>query len=189
MELDQAKIEESIIAKVADDIVRDDDLYDRVRRAVDTRIDKIFTEAATKSIEAAVTEAIKAGFDREYSRVTAYGERVGAPTTIRKELEKLIAGYWNGTVDRSGKPSTSYGDKVTRAEWTMMQMVAKDFNDGMKQHVVDLGGSLKDGLRRELHETVNRLLSEVFHVRSADDQRANRRDQSIIHPKEKAPTP
>jgi hypothetical protein len=62
----------------------------------------------------------------------------------------------------------------------MMQMVAADFRDGMKQHVVNIGGALKDKLRTELHETINRLLADVFHVRSVSDQSTNRSDRSLI---------
>ena len=45
----------------------------------------------------------------------------------------------------------------------------------MKQHVVNWGGALKDRLRGELHETVNKLLSDVFTVKSAFDQVAQSR--------------
>ena len=51
-------------------------------------------------------------------------------------------------------------------------MAAADLGDEMKQHIVNVAAQLKDGLRKELHETVNKLMSEVFHVRSWDDQNA-----------------
>lgn len=184
MELDQTRIEDAIVREVADRIIGEDDLYNRVKRAVDARIDLHFKTTADAQIQAAIETAIVSGLEHEYHRIDSFGKREGKPTTIRAELEKAIGGYWNTKVDRQGKPSSSYGAEVTRAEWLMTQMVASDFHGEMKQHIVNLGGTLKDRLRAELHETVSRLLSEVFHVRSAGDQAQGRSDRSSIDPKQ-----
>lgn len=187
MELNTARIEDAIIAEVSDKMIGDDDLYSRVKTALDARIDKHFREVADAQISSAVELAIASGFEREYQRVDNFGSAKGEKTTIRKELEKLIGDYWNCRVDREGKPTTdSHGSKATRAEWMMTQLVAADFQGDMKQHIVNLGGALKDGLRTELHQTVNKLLSDVFHVRSEDDQSADRQGRSLIDPKAKA---
>lgn len=182
MELDKARIEDAIVAEVASKMIGDEELYSRAKNAIEARIDKLWKDAAETQIRTAVDAAITAGFDKSYQKVNGYGSPVGEKTTVRAELEKLIAGYWNETVDRQGKAPGGYGDKMTRAEWMMTQLVAADFAGEMKQHVVNLGGALKDKLRAELHETVNRLLSEIIKVRSADDQGKNRRDPSIIDP-------
>jgi len=179
---DQERIEAAIIADVANKLIGDDDLYGRVSRAVDARIDKLFRETAEPQIRSAIEMAISEGFERSYQKVDTFGQSNGKSTTIRAELERLIGGYWNARVDRQGKETDSSYNTTTRAEWMMTQLVAADFQGEMKQHVINLGGSMKDKLRGELHETVNRLLTEVFHVRSADDQAAKRQDGSIIRP-------
>ena len=184
MELDQTRIEDAIVREVADRIIGEDDLYNRVKRAVDARIDLHFKTTADAQIQAAIQTAIVSGLEHEYHRIDSFGKREGEPTTIRAELEKAIGGYWNTKVDRQGKPSSGYGADITRAEWMMTQLVAADFQGEMKQHIVNLGGTLKDILRAELHETVSRLLSEVFHVRSADDEAKRRSDSSLIHAKQ-----
>jgi len=182
MELNQARIEDAIIREVSEKIIGDDDLWERVKRAVDMRIDNHFKTVADAQIKSAIDAAVTQGFEREYQRVDSFGERQGERTTIRAELEKMIGGYWNRRVDRNGKPTDSTYNVTTRAEWLMTQLVASDFHGEMKQHVVNLGGALKDKLRSELHETVNNLLAEVFHVKSAGDQAANRKDRSLIDP-------
>jgi hypothetical protein len=182
MELDQERIENGIIKEAAANIIGNEELYDRVKRAIDLRIDKLWKETAEERIRSEVELAIAAGFEKSYRKVDSFGRVEGEPTTIRAELEKLIAGYWNASVDRQGKPSNSYGATTTRAEWMMSQMVAADFQGEMKNHVINLGGALKDALRAELHETVNKLLSDVFKVRSIDDQGKKRGDSSIIQP-------
>lgn len=187
MELDQKRIEDAIVQEVAERIIGEEELYNRVKNAVDQRIARHFKESADTQIQAAVEAAIREGFEHEYRRIDSFGRPEGAPTTIRAELEKAIGGYWNTMVDRQGKPTTdSYSAKMTRAEWLMTQLVASDFHGDMKQHVVNLGGALKDRLRQELHETVNKLLSEVFHVRSVGDEASKRGDRSTIDPKQKA---
>ena len=101
---------------------------------------------------------------------------------MRKELDRIISGYWNERVDSNGKPTESTYSSTSRAEWTMLRLVAADFSGEMKQHIVNLGGSLKDSLRSTLHETVNSLLSEVFFVKSEGDQKLNNPGRSSISP-------
>lgn len=187
MELNKSRIEDAIVREVADGIMHEDELRERVKRAVDQRVNDLFKAVADAQISAVIETAIKSGFDHEYTRVSTFGERKGAPTTIRAELERLIAGYWNEKVDKSGKASSGYDANITRAEWVMMQIVADSFKDDMKQHVVNLGGALKDKLRAELHKTVNGLLSETFHVNSEDDRKLGsdgRVGRSVIDPKQ-----
>lgn len=171
MELNQERIEAAIVSEVADRIIGEDELFSRVRTAIEKRIDQLFKDHADAQIRTAIDAAILNGFDREYTRVTSWGEREGEPTTIRKELEKVIGNYWNEKVDSKGQKSTYASERdLTRAEWLMAKMVADDFNGHMKQHVVNVGGALKDQLRVSLHGTVNELLSGVFRVNSLGDQ-------------------
>jgi hypothetical protein len=172
MELNQSRIEDAIVREVADKVIDDGELHDRIKLAVDARIDKLFKTTADAQIRVAIEAAITGGFEREYQRVDSFGQGRGDRTTIRAELEKMISGYWNVTVNKSGEPASGYGNNTTRAEWLMTRLVAADFKGEMKQHVINLGGALKDKLRIELHETVNKLLSEVFLVRSHGDEAA-----------------
>jgi hypothetical protein len=170
MNIDIKSVEQAVAVEMARIAQEEINPHDMLAKAVEKHINNVFAECAEKQIADAVNAAIQAGFDHEYCRVNSFGQRSGQPTTIRKELEKMIAGYWDAKVDKHGKPSDGYGEKTTRAEWIMMQLVASDFKGEMKQHVVDVAGGLKDGLRKTLHETINELLSGVFHVRSKDDQ-------------------
>jgi len=177
MELNQERIEAAIVAEAADRLIGEDELWKRVRASIDTKIDALFKEHAEKQVRDAVDAAIKDGFEREYTRVNAWGQKEGQPTSIRKELEKLIGGYWNEKVDSNGQKSSYPSERdLTRAEWLMAKMAADDFNGHMKQHVVNVGGALKDQLRVSLHGTVNTLLSEVFRVNSVGDQEIKKGD-------------
>ena len=182
MEIDREKIEAAIVREAADQIISDDALYERVKRDIDARTEKLFATKAAARIEGVIDEVIISGFDRPFQRRDAFGGAKGDQTTIRAELERIVGGYWNERVDKQGKPSASSYNTITRAEWLMMKICSDDFKEEVKSYAVNVTGALKDGFRRELSETVNRLLSELFHVRSLDDQDNDRRDSSIIHP-------
>ena len=185
MQINQERIEKAIIEEAVNNILHEDKFAEMISNAVNTKINALFKDRADAQIGAAINDAIRSGFDREYCRVTSWGEKEGAPTTIRKELDKLIGDYWNARVDKNGKAVTSYGESITRAEWVMSKIVADDFNSQMKQHVVNVAGGLKDSLRRSLHETVNGLLSEVFKVNSQDDATLKRTGDACVQPKAK----
>lgn len=157
MELNQQRIENAIIAEVADKMIGDDELYKRVKNAIDIKVEKLWKETAETRVREEVELAITSGFEREYQRLDSFGNKTGEKTSIRAELERLIGGYWNERVDSQGKTSASY-NATTRAEWLMTKLCADDFAGQMKQHVVNVAGALKDGLRKELYATVNRLL-------------------------------
>lgn len=182
MEIDREKIEAAIVREAADQIISDDALYERVKRDIDARVDKLFATKAEEKIAAVIDDVVASGFDRPFQKVDSFGRPTGKPTSISQELERLVGGYWSARVDSHGKPTESSYSSTSRAEWLMAKICAEDFQKEVKQHAVNVTAQLKDGFRRELHETVNKLLSELFHVRSADDQGKDRRDSSIIHP-------
>lgn len=169
MELNQQRIEDAIIAEVSEKMIGDDQLWGRAKTAFDARVDRLWKDVAEKRIHSEIEAAVIQGFEREYQKVDAFGQKAGEKTTIRAELERMIGGYWNERVGSDGKPSSSSYSTTTRAEWLMTKLCADDFAGAMQQHVVNVGGALKDALRRELGSTVNRLLSDVFKVRSLDD--------------------
>ena len=162
----------AIIAAAVDQLLANDaDLSRLVSKEVASRLDKIFVDRAQNQIEAAIDDAIKDGFDREYQRVTQWGDPEGAKTTIRAQLEKIVGGYWNSVVNaKTGKPSTSSCDGVTRAEYLMTQICAQDFSDGMKSSVINVTGALKDGLRNQLGKQMDAMLADLFHIKSLQDQ-------------------
>lgn len=171
LNINEEDLKAAIVEKATDEILQaDDDLSALISKEVRKRLDKIFVDRAEAQIQAAIDEAVATSFEREYRRVTAWGEPDGPPTSIRKELERTVGAYWSETVDpRTGKTSSSYG-AVTRAEYLMTQVCAQDFTDGLKASVTSVTGALKDGLRNELAKQMDRMLAEVFRVKSLQDQ-------------------
>lgn len=172
LNINEDDLKAAIVAKATDEILRhDEDLSAMVRKEVKLRVDKIFAERATQQIQEAIDAAVAKSFEQEYRRVTAFGEPEGAPTTIRKELERTVSAYWSAKVEpRTGKPASSDYNTVTRAEYLMTQVCAEDFSAGLKTSVLNVTGALKDGLRNQLGKHMDQMLSELFHVKSLQDQ-------------------
>lgn len=94
-----------------------------IRAEVDKRVNAIFVDRAEAQIKAAIDTAVTESFNTEYQRVSPWGQPEGEVTTIRKQLEKTVSGYWSAAVDpKSGKASTSGYNTVTRAEFLMTQI-------------------------------------------------------------------
>ena len=170
MNFDEAEMKDLIAEKAAEGFIRDEEIWSMVKRDIDARVSKLFAERAEAAISEAVDSAIKDGFERTYQPVDAFGNRNGAPTTIRKELERLIGNYWSDRVDRNGVATTSSYGSTSRAEYIMATICAKDFSDQMKAAAVSVTAALKDGFRAQLAAHVDKLLDELFRVKSIQDQ-------------------
>lgn len=170
MNFDEEEMKQLIAEKAADGFMGDDDIWAMVKRDLDARVGNLFAERADATIKEVVDKAISDGFERTYQPVDAFGDKKGSPTTIRKELERLIGNYWSDRVDKNGKPAASSYGSISRAEYLMAQICAKDFSDQMKAAAVSVTASLKDGFRAQLAKHVDGLLDELFRVKSIQDQ-------------------
>lgn len=172
LNINEQDLKEAIAQKAADEILSEDnDLTNMIAKEVKSRLDKIFIDRAEAQIQAAIDQAVQTAFDREYQRVTSWGEADGPKTSIRAQIDKVINGYWSEQVNaKTGKPNDGYGDKVTRAEYLMTQMCAKDFSAQMRQDALNITGALKDGLRNQMAEVMDKTLNELFNVKSLQDQ-------------------
>ena len=170
-QIDEAKLNKSIVDQAVDQLLDEEHLSGLVAAEVKVRVDAIFKERAQAQIHAAVDEAIKLGFERDYQRVDAWGKPQGEKTSIKKELDKIANGYWNCKVEpKTGKPTDSSYGAVTRAEFLMTQICADDFTKSMKDAAISITGALKDGLRNQMAAQMDNILSGLFHVKSLQDQ-------------------
>lgn len=183
MNIDQAQIEKAIIDQAVRQFTNDDELYTRIRDGINARIDKVFADKVNLVVTEAVERITSEGFERSYHKTDGFGRPVGEPTSISKELERLVSNYWTARVDRHGKPTSDSYNNTSRAEWMMAQICADDFSKEMKQHVVNVAGSLKDHFRGVLHEHIGTMLSDVFKVQTAGDKALkNGGGSACIHP-------
>jgi len=171
LNINEEDLKAAIVDKAANEILRyDDDLSSMVRAGVKERLDKIFAERVNAQIHQQIDEAVLNLFNHEYQRVTAWGQPEGEPTTMRKELEKTVTNYWSAKVDaRTGKADGGY-NSVSRAEYLMTQICAEDFTAHVRGAAVNVTATLKDGMRNQMAKVMDQILSELFHVKSLQDQ-------------------
>lgn len=172
LNINEDDLKAAIVAKATDEILSDsDELEVLIKKEVKARLDRIFVDRAEAQIQAAIDAAVSNSFEREYRRVSSFGEPEGSPTSIRKELEKTVSGYWSSMVDaRTGKATDSNYNAVTRAEYLMTTICAEDFSDAMKQSALNVTGALKDGMRNQIGKQMDVILNELFRVKSLQDQ-------------------
>lgn len=172
LNINEDDLKRAIIERAADQIIGEGDhLSSLIQKEVVKRIDVLFATQAEAQIKAAINDAIQVGFEREYQKVNSWGEPDGPKTSIKKSLEVLVNGYWSAKVDpKTGKATSSDYNSVTRAEYVMTQVCGEKFSEQMGSHVLSVAGHLKDGLRNQLAQHLDKMLNDLFRVRSLQDQ-------------------
>ena len=170
MELNPKTIQAAVVDRLAADLIDQWDWREEARTEMLKRIDVAFKAGVNTLLAETVQKAVQDGFDHAYTKVDTFGRKNGETTNIRAELDRLITGYWTQIVDRNGKPSAdSYGDKTTRAEWHMIQVCGEGFSKNLKQEVVNITAGFKDGLRVQLRGSMDKMLNDLFKVKSSQD--------------------
>lgn len=170
MEIKQEDLINAITANIADVYLADIEISEKINKYIEEKIDYIFASTIDSKINQIVDDLIKDGFNREYTKVDTFGQAKGQPTTIRKEIELLLTDYWKQRVDKNGKRTESTYSSYSRAEWLMVQITAEDFTKQLKQEAVNITASLKDGIRKQFQINTNRMLDELFKVKSNGDK-------------------
>ncbi len=172
LNINEEDLKVAIVDRAVEQFLGEDrDLSGLIAKEVKTRLDKIFLDRAEAQIQAAIDAAVMAAFDREYQRVTSWGEPEGEKTSIRKQLDQIVTGYWVQKVEpKTGKVTTSDYNSVTRAEYLMTTICANDFTEQMKADAINVTGALKDGMRNQMGKVMDDILNGLFKVKSLQDQ-------------------
>lgn len=177
MHLNEDAITEAVIERATERLLDEHDFVTAARRQISDRVNALFADQVEGEVASIVREATRAGFETVYQPVNRLGQPDGPETTIRKRLVDLVENYWAQRVSkRSGEPQKDSYDSVSRAEWTMAQICAGDFSAALRQEVVNLTATIKDGLREQLRTEVDKMLGEIFRVRSKADTAEGRRN-------------
>ena len=171
MKIDQARIEQAIIDRAVDEILGGDGQLDSsIYREVQKRVNEALSKTLNAKVERALDTAMTAALDDEVKPVNIWGESVGTPTTLRAALHERAKNFWNEKVDKEGKQTSSYGGKP-RWEHIISIMTVKEFENAIKQDIVNIAAAIKDSMRSSFYAEVDAKLNEFFKVRSAEDQK------------------
>lgn len=170
VKLDQKQLEEAIIAKAVDQIFAGDEaFYDRISHEVDRKVSDAIAKGLNGQIEKTINSIMERALDTEIQPVNTWGEREGKPTTVRGALHERAKNFWSENVDAKGEKST-YGGRP-RYEHIIGLMTAKEFDNAIKQNIINIAGAVKDAVRDGLYKTVDEKLNELFKIKSLGDQK------------------
>jgi len=99
MQIDQARLEKAVVQQVIDYFVDDEKTFEKIRNDISARIDKLFADHATELVKKMAEDAVLNGFEREYVKIDQWGQKAGEPTSIKKELERMVSAHWSERVD------------------------------------------------------------------------------------------
>lgn len=169
--IDADTLHKQVAERVVDDLIDNERIREDISKRIDKRLDEIFSVSVTASLAEEARAAFRDGLSRTYQPVDAWGTPVGEPTTMKKKLESLVSTYWSQPVNKAnGEPTTSSYQAVSRAEYMMAQICAKDFSETMRTAALSITGALKDGFRAQMAKHMDNLLDELFRVKSLQDQ-------------------
>jgi len=170
MDLNIERIEQAIVEQALDRLFEEGNVLSVLHKRLEERVNTLWSTHGEAQIMATIDQAVKAGFEHEYTKVSSFGRPQGEPTTLAKELERQVETYWQTKVDNNGQPSTGYGAKLTRAEWVMARMVSDSYAQQIQSMVSSCAGMFKDQLRKSLFASTNDMLSHMFKVQTPTDQ-------------------
>lgn len=170
IKIDQEQIEKQVTSKVIDWFIDEDKILDTIRDGISKKIDEIFATKAQEMVNKLTESAFKNAFEKQYQKVDAYGRSEGDPTTIKRELDRIVGSYWAEKVDKSGNRTSNDYNSQPRAEYLMTQICAEDFSKMMKESAVQITGNLKDNFRGQMAQQMDQLLNSLFKVQSLQDQ-------------------
>jgi len=172
IQFDEKKMFDCVVEKLADRF-ENSEIITELERHLRKKIDNAMAEVVPQKISEFIDVELKNSFARVYQKTSSFGMPVGEPTTVEKELAKLMDKFWAEPVDKNGKPD-SYS-RTTRSQQLMARILTDDFTKIIERDLVNAAGSAKDALRASLREGIDKMLGLLFHVQSGDDQKESRR--------------
>jgi hypothetical protein len=124
---------------------------------------KGYKEGIEKAIHHVISEACAEALTMEFQPVNIWGEKTGAPTTVRDLFVKKCQDWWTQKVDSSGNPTTdSFGNKKTmvqhHAERAVSEIVSGEMKAELSTVVASAKSALAESIGKYIREHVARKL-------------------------------
>ena len=120
---------------------------------------KALREAAYKravaTIEERVDAAIRDVCDAPFIPTNQWGERKGAPLTLREMVAKTATDWFGEKVDSNGSRSSYHSDNAKpRAEWLARKAVEEVFGTTLKGWVEEVKKQIADGIQSRVKDEI-----------------------------------
>lgn len=139
------QIIERAATKLADDAGDEGYLGDRAIEIVKERIERSVAKNLDLRIEQTLAAEMGKILRETITPVDIWGERTGAPTTLRDALAERARVFWDVRVDKEGKPST-YGGSP-RHEHLLRQLLNEEFTKAVRENITGMVTAFRDAVK------------------------------------------
>ena len=157
-----------VVEKLADISHESGDLYNDVSNEISKRLNTLFEQRINSLVDEVLSKEMDRLLNATITPTTIWGEPAGEPTTIRDALLEKSKQYWETKVDRNGNPvqKGSYGPSTSRSEWLMSKLLQEEFDQVVKQNIVNVVGALKEVMREDIAKKTSTVLDELIRVKT-----------------------
>lgn len=168
-DLNRDEVLELAASKIVDDYANQDGLYDKIRKEISSRLDKLFKERVDSLLDQLLSDKLEEVMRTTITPVDIFGDKVGEPTTIRESLTEKAKEFWNTQVTEDGKvpkESNYYSSRKlkTRAEYMLGKVISETFADEVKANATAILKDFKENLRTDLHKNIDRHLDNIVNT-------------------------
>lgn len=119
-----------------------------------------------EKIQQTIDNELSKILNTDYQPVDKWGSVIGEKTTIKEQFLKMTNDYWNTQVDKNGKPTSGWGDKMTRAEFVAKGQIAQAFNEEIAKNIEDViksfRGSLSETLQAQSKISIEEAIKKLI---------------------------
>lgn len=149
--------------KVADEVLGEGELHDRVERIVQSRIEAAVSKGLHERIEATLAAEMESILATTITPTDIWGDRTGPPTTIRDALAARAKDFWDVRVDKDGKPS-SYGG-APRHEHLMRRLLDEEFTKAVRENASVIVSAFKAAVKADGARILNEHIDALIKVK------------------------
>lgn len=95
-------------------------------------------------------------FNSPFQRVDSWGKPIGDPISVRDMIKEITTKYWDTAVNDKGEPVSSYGQRVSRAEYYAGKVMREYYNKQLVGEVEKMAAELRD----KIPETISSEISK-----------------------------
>jgi hypothetical protein len=146
--------------RLADDAAGEEYIGDRVQQLITKRVNDAVAQALEGKIEEVLSREMEHILRETITPINIWGERAGAPTTLRDALAERARVFWDVKVDKEGKPSDYHGRP--RHEHLMARLLNEEFTKAIRDNatamVAAFASAVKADSARITAEHIDKLI-------------------------------
>lgn len=138
-------------------------VVDTVCKKIDKEMEVKAAEAINEKVDDMCDNLIQEFLKRKITVTDEWGKEILVDTTIEDIIKKKLQEFWSVPVDESGRSGRDgYGDKKTRIEWAINNLIQKSANSFTKAVTEDTNKKIKETMTESLKAAVGaKIVGEI----------------------------